>query len=484
MQSEQTFKAKAQELINIIQKQDEELKKARAKIDEESERANMIARQNEAINKKLEDNNNDIEEYKEINTENEKIILSFNNQLKEEKQKVSKLSIDCEQLSKENSSLKEKLNNVLSDIKDKTELVDELSAHKTDLLNKINDMQLGSKDRVENIKNSIDYFCTLVRTSIKWGNTYIGNNHNNNISSENIVPLPNNCELSNQEEECIQKLSDLYINLNVILTEIYKKINYDYERYDKTLGDMENDKVKLQSENETLKKKYYDLAENLKQFEDDSANIKNEVEEKSTLLETLKSKLSTLSQINDAYEIQISNLLEKLLKINNTNSDKFNSNEIYKNIFKNLHLINPSMSTDAKFEKIEEISLNFADLSLCLINELQKMHYNIEQYETLNIECSQLKKEILDLKKGYSNKKTEILYEKEKILSEVEKNKIEEFNKIKFDYDDKLSQLERDNKEKDEEIEKLHHDNNLLYSQYLLSEQNFNEYKANRKDYE
>ena len=39
-------------------------------------------------------------------------------------------------------------------------------------------------------------------------------------------------------------------------------------------------------------------------------------------------------------------------------------------------------------------------------------------------------------------------------------------------------------KEKDEEIEKLNNDNNLLYSQYLLSEKNFTDYKNNRKDYD
>ena len=39
-------------------------------------------------------------------------------------------------------------------------------------------------------------------------------------------------------------------------------------------------------------------------------------------------------------------------------------------------------------------------------------------------------------------------------------------------------------KEKEEEIEKLNNDNNLLYSQYLLSEKNFEEYKNNRKSYD
>ena len=43
------------------------------------------------------------------------------------------------------------------------------------------------------------------------------------------------------------------------------------------------------------------------------------------------------------------------------------------------------------------------------------MKYNIVQYESINLECQQLRKAILEIKKGYSTKKNEIQNEKDKI---------------------------------------------------------------------
>ena len=201
-------------------------------------------------------------------------------------------------------------------------------------------------------------------------------------------------------------------------------------------------------------------------------------------MESLKKKLQYINEINKNIEIQISKLFDKLLKFNEQNHEKFYHNLFYQNIFKNLNIINPNLNSLIKLEKIEEISDNFAELSLCLIEEIDKLSKNIYQYQSINSECDQLKIEILELKKSYSNKKMEIEKEKEKLISEFQKNKTEEFNKINFDYQDRISTLETLNSEKDEAIEKLNNDNTLLYSQYLLSEKNFEEYKNNRKEYE
>ena len=60
----------------------------------------------------------------------------------------------------------------------------------------------------------------------------------------------------------------------------------------------------------------------------------------------------------------------------------------------------------------------------------------------------------------------------------------EDIEKIESELRNKIERLELILKEKEEEIEKLNNDNNLLYSQYLLSEKNFEEYKNNRKSYD
>ena len=70
------------------------------------------------------------------------------------------------------------------------------------------------------------------------------------------------------------------------------------------------------------------------------------------------------------------------------------------------------------------------------------------------------------------------------MMTSFEKNKISEIAKIESELRNKIERLELILKEKEEEIEKLNNDNNLLYSQYLLSEKNFEEYKNNRKSYD
>ena len=134
--------------------------------------------------------------------------------------------------------------------------------------------------------------------------------------------------------------------------------------------------------------------------------------------------------------------------------------------------------------KVKEISFDFIDVTLCLVQLLKEKEKIISEFSAINEECANLRKEIIEIKKSSSSQTYNIMKEKDSMMTSFEKNKISEIAKIESELRNKIERLELILKEKEEEIEKLNNDNNLLYSQYLLSEKNFEEYKNNRKSYD
>ena len=63
----------------------------------------------------------------------------------------------------------------------------------------------------------------------------------------------------------------------------------------------------------------------------------------------------------------------------------------------------------------------------------------------------------------------------------IQSQKEKEIKMLKKEDYDKIDNLNKIIKKKEEEIEKLSNDNNLLYHQYTLSQNNFEQYKESRK---
>ena len=63
----------------------------------------------------------------------------------------------------------------------------------------------------------------------------------------------------------------------------------------------------------------------------------------------------------------------------------------------------------------------------------------------------------------------------------IQAQKEKELKILKQEDYDKINNLNKIIKKKEEEIEKLSNDNNLLYQQYTLSQNNFEQYKESRK---
>jgi hypothetical protein len=201
-------------------------------------------------------------------------------------------------------------------------------------------------------------------------------------------------------------------------------------------------------------------------------------------IEKLKSKLFLLSQSNEEYESKIIATHQQLIAFINDNIETYESNVLYRNLFTNVHIEKPERTVMNKLNKVKDLLNIFTEMSICLIKQVGEKEQAIREYQSITEECKNLKEEISDMKKGYNAQTSSIMQEKENEINSYEKNKLNEFTKIEGEYRDKIEQLETLIKEKEEEMEKLNNDNNLLYSQYLLSEKNFEDYKKNRKEYD
>ena len=106
----------------------------------------------------------------------------------------------------------------------------------------------------------------------------------------------------------------------------------------------------------------------------------------------------------------------------------------------------------------------------------------IQDYNRLKEECKKINKELLQFKKEYSILLNNFNQEKENMTNLIHEQKEKEIKMLKKEDYDKIDNLNKILKQKEEEIEKLSNDNNLLYQQYTLSQNNFEKYKFTRKN--
>ena len=92
-----------------------------------------------------------------------------------------------------------------------------------------------------------------------------------------------------------------------------------------------------------------------------------------------------------------------------------------------------------------------------------------------------MNKELIQFKKEYSILVENYDKEKEIMNNFIQAEKEKEIKIIKKEDFDKINNLNKIIQKKEEEIEKLSNDNNLLYQQYTLSQNNFEKYKLTRK---
>ena len=279
-------------------------------------------------------------------------------------------------------------------------------------------------------------------------------------------------------------LINIYEEFNELIRNLYERINKEYNKYNEMIINLGNEKQELLVKLNAISVENDNMNESMNKLQNENLMNLNTISGINSELENLKIKLTAQKNLIEGYESDIAKFYDHFIDVININIEKLKTSEIFCDIFRNINLTKPSNNIRNQLSQVKEISFNFYDICLCLMNELNNKKETIAQYEEINNECKELKNEINEVRKGYTNKQNSLNLERENLIHNYEKEKNEAINQITNEFHIKNNQLMDLIKEKDEEIEKLNNDNNLLYSQYLLSEKNFTDYKNNRKDYD
>ena len=486
--SERDYESKAKELVNIIESQDIELNKFSEVV------ANLqnIIDQTKKNNDKLSKEN---DELKKQNNEHENVMINMNSaiedlkiQLKNNSEKMKKTEDKKENINKNYQSSVIKINELEKEIKS-------LKVQNNELNKNIESEKAKNTMYPKAIFDILSYFKTVMNSGYFWASTYI-KPHSEFESFEDLIKdngfilepqeLITNIEnnfpfLKNDLNNLTKVIGDIYQEFVNLIKNLYKDINEEFLRLDKIISTQKNGNSELLSKINNIENNSSRLKEEFKKTKSD-----NEVNEKS--LNDIKNENSIIKLENkniknklQIFEQEINDIYQNLIKIMKSNIDILNLNQSFSNNF-NLDKISESENdSNNKLKIIKENLFKLMELSINSISELSNQNGIIQDYNRLKEECKIMNKELLQFKKEYSNLLENYNQEKENMINLIQAEKEKEINILKKESFDKINNLNKIIKKKEEEIEKLSNDNNLLYQQYALSQNNFEKYKLSRK---
>jgi chromosome segregation protein len=259
--------------------------------------------------------------------------------------------------------------------------------------------------------------------------------------------------LYNEINEEFIRLNKIIINQKSGNSELINKLN-----------NIENDSSRLQEEFKKTKDENKFNEKSLNDIKNENSIIKLENK-------NMKNKLQN-------YEQEIEIIYQKLIDIIKQNLDILNSNN---------YNFDNSLNTENEndiMNKLSIIKINIINISQQAVNSLSELSNQkeiIEDYNKLKEDCKKMNKELIQFKKEYSALVVNYDKEKEIMNKFIQEEKEKEIKIIKKEDFDKINNLNKIIQKKEEEIEKLSNDNNLLYQQYTLSQNNFEKYKLTRK---
>ena len=483
--NEKGFQSRAKELVEIIKNQDDEILKLKHDITELINENKII--KDEAINlKSMKDKSySDYQNLTLKNNDNENVIINMDNTVKTLKNKNYDLNSTLNKLNKDYNILKLNYEEAMNIINEKDNIITKFQNENKELISHLEKNNITYNNFNNNMNELLNYFYSLMKSSIQWADTYIGINNQIKNNDDPLNSLHTNLRnIEKEKNENSKILINLYEEFNKLIQNLYERINKEYNKYNEIIINVGNEKQELLVKLNTLSIENDNINNSMNKLQNENLMNLNTISNINSELENLKIKLTAQKNLIEGYEIDIAKFYDHFIDVININIEKLKTSEIFCDIFRNINLTKPSNNIRNQLSQVKEISFNFYDMSLCLMNELNNKKETIAQYEEINNECKELRNEINEVRKGYTNKQNSLNLERENLINNYEKEKNEEINQISNEFHIKNNQLMDLIKEKDEEIEKLNNDNNLLYSQYLLSEKNFTDYKNNRKDYD
>ena len=485
LNSERDYESKAKELVHIIQSQDAEIKNFSEVVTGLKKVTNETKKNNEDLIKE-----NEI--LQKQNSEHENVMLNMNSAIEDLKIKLKKQGDKNEVLNKSYQISINKIKELEKEIKT-------LKNQNNELLKTMekehNQISLYPKA----ISDVLSYFKTVMNSGYFWASTYI-KPHLEYTNLEAIIAdngfildpkelinnIQNNFSFLKSKNESFNMtkiIGEIYQEFVELIKNLYNEINEEFIKLNNIINNQKNGNTELLSKINNIENNSSRLKEEFKKTVDE-----NKINEKS--LNDIKNENSIIKLENknmknklQNYEQDIDIIYHRLIDIIKSNLDILNSNNNFFNIDDLSNLIQKENENDiiAKLNVVKTYLLNFTQLAINSLSELSNQNDIINDYNRLKEECKKMNKELVQFKKEYSILVENYDKEKENMTNLIQAEKEKEIKILKKEDFDKINNLNKIIQKKEEEIEKLSNDNNLLYQQYVLSQNNFEKYKLNRK---
>ena len=485
LNTERDYESKAKELVNIIESQDNELKKISQVVLDLKNVLNETKKNNEELVKENE-------VLQKQNNEHENVMINMNSAIEDLK---IKLKNNNEKLKKQN----EKNDNINKNYQNSIIKINELEKEIKTLKNQNNEL-IKTMEKEQNqislypkaIFDVLSYFKTVMNSGYFWASTYI-KPHLEYENLEAIIAdngfileakeLINNIENNfsflknkNDSSNVIDIIGEIYQEYIDLIKNLYNEINEEFVKLNKIISNQKSGNNELISKINNIENNSSRLKEEFKK-----TMSENKINEKS--LNDIKNENSIIKLENkniknklQQYEQDIDNIYQKLKDIIKSNLTLLNSNS--NNVFQ---LYNTESDSINKLNTIKINLINFSQLAINSLSEISNQNEMMQDYNKLKEECKKMNKELIQFKKEYSTLLENYNKEKEIMTNLIQEEKEREIKILKKEDFDKINNLNKIINKKEEEIEKLSNDNNLLYQQYILSQNNFEKYKLSRK---
>ena len=488
LNSEKDYEIKAKELVNIIESQDIELKK----FIEVVKNLQNIIDETKKINENLTKDN---EELQKRNNEHENVMINMNTIIEDLKSQIKNNNEEM----KKNEDIKKNMN---KDYKISLMKINEQENELNILKMKNNELNINIEkehnlyiNHSKTIYELLLYFKTVMNLGYTWASTYIrphiGLEKLENIIKENgfiigIEDFKKNIEnnfssLKKDSNNNIKIIIEIYKEFVDLLKKLYNEINEEFEKLNKIISVQKIGNSELLTQLNNVQNNSSKLKEEFQKNVSENNVNKNEINNIKNENNILKTENNTIKNKIKNYEKEIDETYQILLNFIKNNLNILKSNNFFNDIFEQQNILKDENNSFTKIDIIRKNIFNLGELAICNISEIGNQNDMIQDYNRLKDECKKINKELFQIKKEYSSLLNNFNEEKEKMKIIIKSEKEKEINVLKKEDYDKINNLNKIIKKKEEEIEKLSNDNYLLYQQYSLSQNNFEQYKISRK---
>jgi chromosome segregation ATPase len=505
------FEDNNEKIINNLY---EEIKNEKNKFDD-------LLKENQKLKKEIINNNDKIDEYdnkiKEMNKiqeENEGKINKLNKENELQKEKYKNIFNQLNSLVISKKENEQRLNESIEKMNLSQHLLYLVNMDKADIISLFNE-----KDKyftsIENNNKELQKKIKELEKDVLQKNEEIKDvKYNNNMLIKKNEMLQN--EIDNSKKEMQEQAEKSFLLSSVIDDKIDRE---DYENLENQLNEEKEKNLKMKKNidelNEEISKKEEDIIRSKNKINSQDNIIKDNESKINNLNEQIKQNNDKFNELMEKYKNLISKIEEDERKLNNA-IENLNLSEKYQPLInkEKPDLIKLIIERDDYISKIEnENSLNKGEINdlksinqqlneeinknKAMINDLNKKIFSLENdLNASNTEKNQLQKNLLNKEEELNKEKTEKEKIEKNLSDEKKKNELllndnknmkneiitqkENISKAK----NEISLLQNKNNEKDEQINSLTKEKDILNKNYKDLLNKYNQQLTNTKEKE